>query len=41
MSQLHELYKAVGKEMFSRKVCEIAPYFATITPRFVDLKPRI
>jgi acyl-coenzyme A thioesterase PaaI-like protein len=39
MSQLHQLYKAVGNELFSRKVCEIAPYFATIDPQFVDLRP--
>jgi len=39
MSQLHDLYKAVGNEIFSQKVCEIAPYFSTITPTFVDLRP--
>lgn len=39
MSQLHELYKAVGNELFSKKVCDIAPYFGTIDPKFVDLKP--
>ncbi len=39
MSQLHDLYKAVGNKLFSQKVCEIAPYFATIDPQFVDLHP--
>jgi acyl-coenzyme A thioesterase PaaI-like protein len=39
MSQLHDLYKAVGNELFSKKVCEIAPYFATIDPQFIELKP--
>jgi acyl-coenzyme A thioesterase PaaI-like protein len=39
MSQLHDLYKAVGNEQFSKKVCEIAPYFSTINPKFVVLKP--
>lgn len=39
MSQLHDLYKAVGNKLFSQKVCEIAPYFATIDPQFVDLQP--
>lgn len=39
MSQLHDLYKAVGNKLFSEKVCEIAPYFATINPQFVDLRP--
>ena len=38
MSQLGDLYKAVGKEKFGAKVSEIAPYFATILPEFVELK---
>jgi acyl-coenzyme A thioesterase PaaI-like protein len=39
MSQLNDLYKAVGNELFSQKICEIVPYFATIDPQFVDLRP--
>ncbi len=39
MSQLHDLYKATGNELFSKKICEIAPYFSTINPKFVDLRP--
>ncbi len=39
MSQLHELYKATGNDLFSKKICEIAPYFGTINPQFVDLQP--
>lgn len=39
MSQLHDLYKTVGNELFSKKVCVIAPYFSTIDPQFVDLRP--
>jgi len=39
MSKLHELYKAVGNEAFSREITKIAPYFATIEPRFVELRP--
>jgi acyl-coenzyme A thioesterase PaaI-like protein len=39
MSQLNDLYDAVGNELFSQKICEMAPYFSTIDPQFVDLKP--
>jgi acyl-coenzyme A thioesterase PaaI-like protein len=39
MSQLFDLYKQVGNAIFSRKICEIVPYFATIEPQFIDLKP--
>lgn len=39
MSALYELYQAVGNAAFSREVSKIAPYFATIEPMFVDLKP--
>jgi len=28
-----------GKYIFSKIICRIAPYFKTIKPRFVDLKP--
>ena len=39
MSQLNDLYLAVGNKLFTQKICEIAPYFATIDPQFIDLKP--
>jgi acyl-coenzyme A thioesterase PaaI-like protein len=31
--------KPFGKAIFSRAICFKAPYFATITPRFVELRP--
>ncbi|GAB4002051.1 hotdog fold domain-containing protein [Nocardioides ultimimeridianus] len=49
MSQLHSLWKAttgipvigesVGKRVFSFAFSQKAPYFATIHPRVVDLRP--
>jgi acyl-coenzyme A thioesterase PaaI-like protein len=39
MSQLYDLYKQTGNAAFSKKICEIVPYFATIEPQFVDLQP--
>ena len=39
MSQLYDLYQATGNELFSKKICEIAPYFSTIKPQFVSLTP--
>lgn len=39
MSKLYKLYKAVGKEAFSREITKIAPYFATIDPMLVELRP--
>lgn len=39
MSQLYELYQAVGNEEFTRQVTKIAPYFSTIDPMFIDLRP--
>ena len=39
MSQLYDLYKAAGNAQFSQKICEIVPYFGTIDPLFVDLRP--
>lgn len=39
MSKLYELYQAVGNEAFSREISKIAPYFATIDPMFVALRP--
>jgi uncharacterized protein (TIGR00369 family) len=39
MSQLLDLYKATSNEIFTKKLCEIAPYFSTIDPKFVHLRP--
>jgi len=39
MSELFDLYKATGNEIFTKKLCEIAPYFSTIEPQFVHLRP--
>ena len=39
MSKLYELYKAVGNEAFSHEITKIAPYFGTIDPMFVALRP--
>lgn len=39
MSQLFDLYTHTGNAGFSTKICEIVPYFATIEPQFVELRP--
>jgi len=39
MSQILELYKSTDNETFTRLITEAAPYFNTIDPMFVDLKP--
>ncbi len=39
MSQLYDLYKQTGNAAFSKKICEIVPYFETIEPQFVVLQP--
>jgi acyl-coenzyme A thioesterase PaaI-like protein len=39
MSQTLELYKSAGNEAFTKLITEVAPYFSTINPMFVDLKP--
>lgn len=39
MSKLYALYQAVGNSAFSREITKIAPYFATIDPQFVELRP--
>jgi acyl-coenzyme A thioesterase PaaI-like protein len=39
MSQTLELYKTLGNEGFTQGVTEFAPYFKTINPMFVDLRP--
>ncbi|WP_027359305.1 hotdog fold domain-containing protein [Desulforegula conservatrix] len=39
MSQTLEMYKASGNEAFTQLATEFAPYFSTIDPMFVDLRP--
>ena len=39
MSIAYETYKSVGNETYGKLVCELAPYFSTIDPQFVDMKP--
>ncbi|RZI85279.1 MAG: DUF4442 domain-containing protein [Rubrivivax sp.] len=38
MSQLLALYNSGGAQQFSAAVCQIAPYFSTIEPTFVELR---
>ncbi len=39
MSQSLAAFNAFGAEQFSAMVCQQAPYFSTIAPELVDLKP--
>jgi uncharacterized protein (TIGR00369 family) len=39
MSIAYETYKSVGNEKYDKLVCELAPYFSTIDPQFVDMRP--
>jgi len=39
MSQLLTAYQQAGPEAFGEIICQMAPYFSTIDPEFVDLKP--
>lgn len=39
MSQFLAMYNQMGAEQFARGVSQVAPYFATIDPEFVDLRP--
>jgi len=39
MSQLLAAYEQAGVEKFSEMICQMAPYFSTINPHFVALKP--
>ena len=39
MSQALQFFQSAGSEAFSKMVCQMAPYFATIDPSFVELKP--
>jgi len=39
MSQLYQMYQQVGNEGFGQLIAQVAPYFATIDPKFVALRP--
>ncbi|MFZ4550436.1 MAG: hotdog fold domain-containing protein [Aquabacterium sp.] len=39
MSQSLQVFQAVGAEQFSKMVCEMAPYFSTIEPKLLSLRP--
>ena len=39
MSQYLKLFKQMGPVMFSKAVCDVAPFFSAIDPEFVALKP--
>ena len=39
MSIAYETYKSVGNEKYGKLVCELAPYFSTIDPQFMDMRP--
>lgn len=39
MSQVLEMFNAAGSAQFSKMVCQMAPYFGTIEPEIVGLRP--
>lgn len=39
MSQYLKMFEQVGPENFSQMIGTVAPYFSTIDPKIVDLKP--
>lgn len=39
MNRILEFYRSTNNETFTKAVTESAPYFNTISPLFVDLKP--
>lgn len=39
MSQALEIFKSSGPELFSKMVCQMAPYFSTINPTLTELRP--
>ena len=39
MNQTLAMYKQMGNQDFSKAVTNFAPYFSTIAPTFVDLRP--
>lgn len=39
MSQFLAMFDQMGPEMFSQGIGQVAPYFSTIDPQVIDLKP--
>lgn len=39
MSQVLEMFNTAGSAQFSKMVCQMAPYFGTIEPEVVGLRP--
>lgn len=39
MSQMMQMYQQAGPAQFSTMIGQVAPYFASITPQFVELRP--
>ncbi|MFR0691910.1 hotdog fold domain-containing protein [Enterobacterales bacterium AE_CKDN230030158-1A_HGKHYDSX7] len=39
MSQMMQMYQQAGPAQFSAMIGQVAPYFASIAPQFVDLRP--
>ncbi|WP_040260887.1 hotdog fold domain-containing protein [Pseudomonas massiliensis] len=39
MSQALSMFQSVGSSAFSNMVCQMAPYFSTIAPEIVELRP--
>ena len=39
MSQALQMFNMGGAEQFSKRVCQMAPYFGSIAPQMVDLRP--
>ncbi|BAP45340.1 DUF4442 domain-containing protein [Pseudomonas sp. LJDD11] len=39
MSQALSMFNSVGSSAFSNMVCQMAPYFSTITPEVAELRP--
>lgn len=39
MSQILQAFNMMGPEKFGEMVCQMAPYFSTIKPEFVELRP--
>ena len=40
MSQVLNMFKSAGPEMFSKMTCQMAPYFSTINPLIAELSPQ-
>ncbi|VXD00294.1 conserved hypothetical protein [Pseudomonas sp. 8Z] len=39
MSQMMQMYEQVGPAQFSAMIGQLAPYFASISPQFIELRP--